>query len=149
MKKKISPYLKDMIDNMDLAEKFVADISFKDFIANKEKYYAVLRCVELVGEACDRVLKHAPALEKKHPEVRWDRIIGMRIVIAHHYDRINDQKVWDAIKVSIPETKPHVKNLYDAILKEETMDKKFTLEQEQSQEKSIKKEPDSGPKLTF
>ncbi|PKK86441.1 MAG: hypothetical protein CVT48_01180 [Thermoplasmata archaeon HGW-Thermoplasmata-1] len=145
MKKKISPYLKDMIDNMDLAQKFAGNLRFEDFIANKEKYYAVLRCVELVGEAGDRVLKHAPDFEKKHPEVRWDKIIGMRIVMAHHYDKINDQKVWNAIKVSIPETKSHVEKLYDAVLKEEMMEKEKELDEEQ--EKSPKKT--RGGRLTL
>ncbi len=121
MKKNVSPYLKDMLDNMNLAEKFVGNISLKDFIANEEKYYAVLRCIELVGEAGDRVLKQSPEIERKHPVVQWGKIIGMRVIMAHHYDRINNQKVWDAIKVDIPETKPEIEKLYNEIVKEESI----------------------------
>ena len=123
MKKNISPYLKDMLDNMNLVEKFIRDISFEDFIADEEKYYAVLRCIEIIGEAGDRVLKQSPEMETEHPEVQWDKIIGMRIILAHYYDKIDDQKVWDAVKAGIPGTKPAIEKLYDKIFKDENADK--------------------------
>ena len=129
MKKIVSPYLKDMLNNMNLAEKFAEGINFKDFITNEEKYYAVLRCIEIIGEAGDRILKQSPEIEIKHPEVQWDKIIGMRIIMAHHYDKINDQKVWDTVKVSIPDTKPKIEKLYEEILKEENAKKQKETEE--------------------
>ena len=55
-------YVKDIIDNMERAENFIKDIGFAEFAKNEEKNYAVVRCIEIIGEAS----KNIPmSLEKK------------------------------------------------------------------------------------
>ncbi len=66
MKRDVSLYIKDIIEYMELAEDFVSDMSYEEFIIDKRTYLAVLRCIEIIGEA----VKHVPDdIRKKYPQI--------------------------------------------------------------------------------
>lgn len=68
MKRDISLYLKDMLENIEKAEKFTAAMNYKDFIADEKTKYAIVRCIEIIGEA----VKNVPeSVRKKYNEVPW------------------------------------------------------------------------------
>jgi uncharacterized protein with HEPN domain len=66
LKRDISIYLNDIIDNMELAEKFTKGIEFKKFKKDERTHYAVTRCIEVIGEAT----KHIPNdIRRKYPKI--------------------------------------------------------------------------------
>jgi uncharacterized protein with HEPN domain len=61
-----SLYLNDILSNIEAAERFVTGISFEEFIRDEKTNYAVVRCLEIIGEAS----KHIPAgLRNKYPDI--------------------------------------------------------------------------------
>lgn len=58
---------------------------------------ALERYVSLIGEAATRLER---PLQEQHPQIPWHRIIGMRNILVHGYDAIDDQVLWDAASLS-------------------------------------------------
>ena len=75
---------------MERAESFIGDISFAEFAKNEEKNYAVVRCIEIIGEASKNIPKSV--IEKYH-DVPWKEIIRTRDLISHHYDIVDSREV--------------------------------------------------------
>lgn len=55
---------------------------------------AVLWKLAIIGEAANRV---SPELRERHPDVPWRRIVGQRNILVHAYDRLDIDKVWQAV----------------------------------------------------
>jgi uncharacterized protein with HEPN domain len=74
-------------------------MSFADFITNDKTYDAVLRNLEVIGEA----VKNLPDdFRDLHPQIEWRKIAGLRDIVAHVYFGVNDEIVWDVIQNKIP-----------------------------------------------
>jgi len=100
--KKDKAYLKDMLDAISDIEAFVANIDEPEFHTNKEKKYAVVRALEIIGEAAKNLSKE---LRAKHKEIPWKEIAGMRDKLIHGYFGIKWELVWETVKNKIPELK--------------------------------------------
>ena len=73
--KNYSDYLNDIIQYARKAESFVEGVSLEDFKANEEKALAVIRALEVIGEAARNIPK---SIRNKYPRVPWDEMTGMR-----------------------------------------------------------------------
>ena len=100
--KKDKAYLKDMQDAISDIEVFIANIDEPEFYRNKEKKYAVVRALEIIGEAAKNLSKE---LRAKHKEIPWKEIAGMRDKLIHGYFGIKWELVWETVKNKIPELK--------------------------------------------
>lgn len=93
---------------MELAEDFVSSMTYEEFINDKKTNFAVIRCIEIMGEAS----KHVPSnVRQKYPEIPWKDIAGMRDKIIHLYFRVSLEKVWLVLKEDIPALKPLIQNV--------------------------------------
>jgi len=95
-------YLKDMLDAISDIEAFIANVNEAEFYKNKEKKYAVVRALEIIGEAAKNLSKE---LRAKHKEIPWKEIAGMRDKLIHWYFGIKWELVWETVKNKIPELK--------------------------------------------
>lgn len=78
---------------------FAAGRTRSDLDSDRMLNLSLVRLIEIVGEAAARV---SPETQAKHPEIRWPGIIGMRHRIAHGYDEINFDIVWEVATVDLP-----------------------------------------------
>ena len=73
-------------------------------------YDAVLRNLEIIGEAAKRI---PPDVRLKMPEIEWMKIAGMRDWLAHAYFQVNADIVWDVIEHKLPELEQAIQAFKD------------------------------------
>ena len=101
-------FLKDVLDAMEEAESFIKGMTFEEFARDKKTIYAVIRALEIIGEA----VKHIPDnIRRIYPVVPWRDIGGMRDVLIHDYFGVDLQTVWETVKIEIPRTKPSIQRV--------------------------------------
>ncbi len=74
MSRDISLYLKDILLNMGDAEEFIRGFSYDQFVSDKKTLNAVLRSIEVIGEAAKNV---PDEIRRKYPSVPWKEMAGM------------------------------------------------------------------------
>lgn len=106
MKRDASIYLQDILDNIDKAVSFVSDMTYEDFECDEKTFYAVVRCIEIIGEASKNLPEN---IKKEHPNVPWRDIARMRDKVIHAYFGVNTLRVWQVVKEDLPKLGPIVK----------------------------------------
>jgi uncharacterized protein with HEPN domain len=92
-------YLFDILDSAGLALAYVAGKSREDFLHDVQLQDAVIRRLEIIGEAARRL---TDATRASLPELPWRSMIGMRNVTIHQYDAVDLTRVWDTVEVALP-----------------------------------------------
>ena len=93
-------HLADVLEAADLIARFTAAADLASYRADAMMRSAVERQLEIVGEALNRLTREDPELADRIPDIR--RIVGFRNVLAHGYDVVEDEIVWDAITLDLP-----------------------------------------------
>jgi uncharacterized protein with HEPN domain len=108
--KKDKAYLQHILDAISDIEKFLENVTQKGFFKNKEKQYAVLRALEIIGEATKNLSRE---LRAKHPEIPWRDVAGMRNKLIHAYFGVKLELVWETVKDRLPELKKQICNILE------------------------------------
>ncbi len=111
MKREVGDFIEDIIDAMNKALKFIEGISYEEFARDDKTIFAVIRAIEVVGEAVKKIPEET---REKYPEIPWKGMAGMRDKVIHGYFGVDVKVVWDTVKKRIPEVKP----LFERILSE-------------------------------
>ncbi len=91
--------LADIKDSCEKVLKYTAGMSSREFEQDELHYDAVLRNLEIIGEA----IKHISAeQQRKYPQVEWRKIAGFRDIVSHQYFGVSGEIVWDIIVNKIP-----------------------------------------------
>ncbi len=105
-------FIDDILKSISKIRRYVNKKSFQKFVDNEILVDAVVRNLEIIGEA----VKHIPTeIKKNHKEIQWRKIAGLRDILIHDYFGIDYEIVWDIIKNKLPELESQMVNL----LKEE------------------------------
>ena len=98
-------YLKDIVDNIERVDRFIATMSCAEFTRDEKTYFAVVRCFEIMGEA----VKHVPqAIREQYADVPWRNITDTRNAFVHAYASINAYKVWQTAIEDLPPLKKQI-----------------------------------------
>ena len=95
-------YVGHMLQAAEEIRTFTTGLSKDEFIVSRMASAAVIRNLEIIGEASRRVLEHCPELAAQHPAVPWREVYRMRNRIAHGYDTVDLEAVWEAAQRDIP-----------------------------------------------
>jgi len=104
--------LQHILDAIKKALEFTENVGFDEYVANTLLKYAVVKCVEIIGEASYKLTKE---FRGQHPEIEWDKIIAMRHILVHGYYQTEDKFVWDTVKKSLPHLKEQIKKIFEEI----------------------------------
>jgi uncharacterized protein with HEPN domain len=114
-KREFADFLEDAISAMEKAELFISDMSYENFVKDEKTVFAVIRAIEIVGEA----IKHIPLdFRLKYNDIPWRDIAGMRDVLIHDYFGVDLETVWETVKTNIPKTKPLLYEVLNKLKKE-------------------------------
>ncbi|MCO6435952.1 MAG: DUF86 domain-containing protein [Phycisphaerae bacterium] len=91
--------LRDMLDHAREAVEMSADASREDLDSDRKLCLALIRLVEIIGEAAARVSQDT---RDARPDVRWSDIIGMRNRMIHAYDDVDLDILWDVADLHLP-----------------------------------------------
>ncbi|MEW6194826.1 MAG: DUF86 domain-containing protein [Bacteroidota bacterium] len=109
MKKNFLIYLKDMYKSAVEGITFIQGMSYNDFVNDKKTQYALIRAIEVIGEASKKIPK---SLKDQFSEIPWREISGMRDKLIHDYFGVSLKVVWKTAKEDLPVLS---KTLHEAI----------------------------------
>jgi uncharacterized protein with HEPN domain len=106
--RELSDYIDDIINSIADVADFTRGMSYEMFAADKKTVSAVIRCLEVLGEAA----KHIPAsFRKKHSAIPWSKMAGMRDILIHDYMGVDLMTVWKVSQERLLELKPLLEGL--------------------------------------
>jgi uncharacterized protein with HEPN domain len=88
-----------ILDEAEEASKYTEGLSFEEFIKDGKTVRAVIRSIEVIGEAAAKI---SGEFREEHPGIPWQKIIGMRNRLIHIYFDIDIPVVWQTVKENLP-----------------------------------------------
>ncbi|MEK6873254.1 MAG: DUF86 domain-containing protein [Nanoarchaeota archaeon] len=108
MKREYKLYLNDIKECINYIEEYMGEISEDNFKKNKLLQDAVIRRLEIIGEASRNIPR---ALKEKNKHVPWFEMSQFRDLIAHGYFEVSLSKVWKVFKDDLPNIKKAMENI--------------------------------------
>jgi len=100
--REVSDYIDDIKTAIEEINDFTTGMNFEDFAADRKTVNAVIRSLEVLGEAT----KHIPmGFRQDHAEIPWSKMAGMRDVLIHDYMGVDLKTIWKVIQERLPELK--------------------------------------------
>lgn len=104
--REIIDHLNDILFAIADIEEFLGGMSYEVFAGDKRTVNAVIRSLEVLGEATKRI---PISFRQKHPDIPWSKMAGMRDVLIHDYMGVDLKTVWKVADERLPELKPLLK----------------------------------------
>ena len=110
MKDENTLYLRHILDAIKDIETYVRGLNEQKFLSNKLVQDAVIRNLEIIGEATKKIEK---VFKTKNPQIEWRKIAGMRDVLIHDYLGVDPAIVWRVIKNRLPQLKKDIRAMVE------------------------------------
>ncbi len=100
---RVKDYLGHILAAIERIERHVDDVDEMRFLSSELIQDAVIRNLEIIGEAANNVQRADPNFSLQHGEIPWQVMYAMRNRLSHAYDKVDMEIVWKTIQRDLPE----------------------------------------------
>lgn len=101
-------FLQDILDSISKIEDYTKGLSFEEFSKNDEKIDAVVRNLEIIGEASRNIPSD---IIEKYSDIPWQKMVSMRNKVLHEYFGVDEEILWKTINEDLLPLKEQIKKL--------------------------------------
>jgi len=101
-------FLEDILEAAERISEYVGDLSKDEFQDDQKTIDAVVRNIEIIGEAASNIPED---IRNKYPEIPWKKIVGVRNIVIHKYFGVDTDTLWVIIKEQLPELKSQINTI--------------------------------------
>ena len=99
---RIPDYLGHILRAIERIERYTADMDEVGFLNSELVQDAVIRNIEIIGEASNNIQRGAPEFAAQHDDIPWRVMYTMRNRVSHGYDKVDLEVVWRTIQGDLP-----------------------------------------------
>jgi len=110
-------FVNDILECIEKIEKYISNLSYDDFVKDNKTKDAVVRNLEIIGEAANQIPLN---IRKRYKDIPWVQIIGLRHRLIHGYFVVDYDIVWNIIKKELPDLKTKIKEILKDLEEEQT-----------------------------
>jgi uncharacterized protein with HEPN domain len=107
-KRPIDLLLNDICQAIDRIEQYIENLSFDAFSKDQKSVDAVVRNLEIIGEAANRL---PDEFKEKYSEIEWHKVAGLRHRIVHEYFGIDLEIIWQILNKDLPDLKRKIRQI--------------------------------------
>ena len=101
-------YIQDILDAIKDVRDFTKGMKFEEFIEDRKTINAVVRSLEVIGEATKKIPND---MRTEYPDIPWKRMAGMRDKLIHDYFGVDLEIVWEVVKTELPPIEPLIQRV--------------------------------------
>ena len=105
-------YLEEIVEFCRHIEEYLTNVEMPDFLNNRMLQDALVRKIEIIGEAAKSLTKE---FCEQNPQIPWREITRMRDKVIHHYFRVDLETVWKTAKIDIPVLKSEISKILKSL----------------------------------
>lgn len=111
---RVPDYLGHILEAIERIEEYVSDMDETAFLTSKLVQDAVIRNIEIIGEASNNILRADPAFAARHDDIPWQVMYAMRNRVSHGYDEVDFEIIWKTIHRELPGLYAQIRKLNGA-----------------------------------
>ena len=108
---RIADYLRHILEAIDYIQAYTAGMDLSAFMVDRKTQDAVIRNLEVIGEACNNVARNHPVFASSHASVPWGFAYEMRNALAHGYFTVDLAIVWQTVQNDLPGLRAQITSL--------------------------------------
>lgn len=108
-------YLEHIREAIERIQRYTKEMTRDSFLKNEMVQDAVIRNIEILGEASNNIKKNDPDIVEQHKDIPWAVVYAMRNRVAHAYHQVDLEIVWKTIQADLPKLSQQVVELIELI----------------------------------
>lgn len=107
-KRNYKMFIEDILGSIKKIESYIKGLSYEQFIKEGMMVDAVIRNLEIIGEAAKNI---PDKTREENPEIPWNKMIGLRNIATHAYFGVDLEIIWKIITENLPKTKNQIRKM--------------------------------------
>ena len=108
---RIPDYLEHILSAIDRINRHIAGVDQTKFLASELIQDAVIRNLEVIGEAANNIQRVDPVFATKNAEIPWQVMYAMRNRLSHGYEKVDNEMVWNTVCNDLPGLKVRLQSV--------------------------------------